>query len=130
MASVYILYSKKLDKFYTGSCLDFHFGLEQHLHKVYPGSFTSNSDDWQLFLLIENLSYAQARSVETHIKKMKSKAYIQNLAKIDIRVSTTLLSENRRFIKNLAEIIYALVIYDQIDLLCVLFIMCNFHSLY
>jgi putative endonuclease len=27
------------------------------------------------------LSYSQARSVETHIKKMKSKIYIQNLKK-------------------------------------------------
>ena len=64
-----------------GSCLDFQFRFEDHLHKVYPRSFTSNSNDWQLFLLLENLSYAQARSIEKHIKKMKSKVYIQNLVK-------------------------------------------------
>ncbi|AYB31925.1 hypothetical protein D4L85_15730 [Chryseolinea soli] len=56
VASVYILYSEKLDKFYTGSCLDFQFRYQEHLDKVYPESFTSNSDDWQLFLLVENLS--------------------------------------------------------------------------
>ena len=81
MAAVYILYSEKLDRFYTGSCLDFQFRFEDPLQKIYPGSFTSNSDDWQLFLLIDELSYVQARSIETHIKKMKSKVYIHNLVK-------------------------------------------------
>src|SRR5687768_10704190 len=79
-AAVYILYSTKLDRFYTGSCFDFQFRFEDQLHKVYPRSFTSNSDDWQLFLLVENLSYAQACSIEKHIKMM-SKGYIQNLVK-------------------------------------------------
>ena len=81
MATVYILYSQNLDRFYTGSCKDFLFRFQDHLDKVYPGSFTSNTDDWQLFLLIENLNYDQARSIETHIKKMKSRIYMDNLAK-------------------------------------------------
>ena len=81
MAAVYILYSEKLQRFYTGSCKDFQFRFQDHLDKVYPASFTSNSDNWQLFLLIENLEYAQARSIETHIKKMKSRVYIENLAR-------------------------------------------------
>jgi len=81
LAAVYILHSKKLGRFYTGSCLDFQFRFEHHLQKVFPRSFTSNSDDWRLFLLLENLSYAQARSIESHIKKMKSKVYIRNLVK-------------------------------------------------
>ena len=80
MASVYILYSRKLDRFYTGSCKDFQFRFEEHLAKVYRG-FTSNSDDWQLFLLIDSLSYYQAREMERHIKRMKSRVYIRNLAK-------------------------------------------------
>jgi putative endonuclease len=81
MAGVYILYSAKLDRFYTGSCKNFQFRLEEHMHRVYPDSFTSNSDDWKLFLLVAELKYIQARSIEAHIKKMKSKKYIQNLAK-------------------------------------------------
>ena len=81
LAAVYILCSEKLARFYTGSWLDFQFRFEEHLHKVYPGSFTSNSDDWRLYFLLENLSYTQARSIEIHIKKMKSKVYIQNLVK-------------------------------------------------
>ena len=78
MASVYILYSQKLDRFYTGSCKEFQFRFEDHLDNLYPGSFTSNHDDWQLFLLIDSLTYKQARSMEAHIKKMKSRVYIQS----------------------------------------------------
>lgn len=81
MASVYILYSNKLDRFYTGSSKEFQFRFEEHLNKVHADSFTTMANDWQLFLLIENLSYSQARSMEAHIKKMKSKVYIQNLVK-------------------------------------------------
>jgi putative endonuclease len=81
MASVYVLYSARLDKFYTGSCKEFQFRIEDHLNKVYKRSFTTNAEDWQLCLIIEGLSYTQARSIEAHIKRMKSKAYIQNLVK-------------------------------------------------
>jgi putative endonuclease len=81
MATVYILYSSKLDRFYIGSCQDFQFRFAEHVNKVYSGSFTSNADDWRLFLLIDSLSYYQARAMERHIKKMKSSLYIQNLAK-------------------------------------------------
>ena len=66
MATVYILCSENLDRFYTGSCVEFQPRFEDHLYKIYPESFTSKSEDWKLFLLIENLSYSQARSIEIH----------------------------------------------------------------
>jgi len=81
MASVYILFSKKLDRFYTGSCNDLSYRIEQHLNKEFSKSFTAKTDDWELFFFIDHLGYAQARSVEAHIKKMKSKIYIENLKK-------------------------------------------------
>ena len=81
MAVVYILHSKKIDSFYTGSCKDFDGRFEQHLSKFYPNSHTSKADDWTPFLVIDNLSYSQARNIEKHIKKMKSKVYIRNLRK-------------------------------------------------
>ena len=34
-----------------------------------------------LFFSYENLEYKQARNIESHIKKMKSKVYIENLVK-------------------------------------------------
>jgi len=81
MASVYILFSKKLDRFYTGSCKDLSYRLDQHLRKAFSKSFTAKTDDWELFFFIDHLQYAQARLIEGHIKKMKSKVYIQNLKK-------------------------------------------------
>jgi putative endonuclease len=65
----------------VGSCQDFKRRFEDHLARTYPNSFTSNSDDWKVFLLVEKLTYAEARSMEAHIKKMKSKQYISNLGK-------------------------------------------------
>lgn len=79
MASVYILFSKKLDRFYTGSCKDFSYRIEQHFNKDFSKSFTTKTDDWEFFFYVDNLHYVQARMIEQHIKKMKSKVYIQNL---------------------------------------------------
>jgi putative endonuclease len=82
MASVYILYSEKLDRFYTGSCKDLSYRLlDQHLNKEFKESFTAMADDWELYHCIDELAYKQARSIETHLKKMKSKTYIHNLIK-------------------------------------------------
>ncbi len=79
MASVYILYSSKLSKFYIGSCNDLEKRLADHVNKTHVGSFTSVVDDWELYFTIDNLEYSTARNIETHIKQMKSKKYIQNL---------------------------------------------------
>ena len=81
MASVYILFSKKLNRFYTGSCDDLSYRIDQNLNKEFVGSFTTIADDWELYLSIDDLGYKQARLIETHLKKMKSKVYIQNLTK-------------------------------------------------
>jgi putative endonuclease len=78
MAFVYILYSKKLNKFYIGSCLDLDLRTNDHLKKKQDG-FTSNADDWELFLSISGLEYKPARKIETHIKKMKSRKYVEDL---------------------------------------------------
>ena len=38
-----------------------------------------------IFFVFENLSFSQALKIEQHVKKMKSRAYIENLKKhIDI----------------------------------------------
>ena len=81
MATTYILYSKKIDSYYTGSCLDLKSRLQEHINNKYEKSFTKKADDWIVFLKINNLEYSQARNIEKHIKKMKSKIYITNLIK-------------------------------------------------
>lgn len=82
MATVYILYSPSLEKHYIGSCKELAKRLEEHNSKIYNNkSFTARVNDWELFYVIENLEYLQARQIEAHIKKMKSKKYIQDLVK-------------------------------------------------
>ena len=79
MASIYILHSIQLDKFYIGSCKDLNYRIGQHLNKEFIKSFTSKADDWTLFFFADGLEYKQARLIEHHIKAMKSKSYIHNL---------------------------------------------------
>jgi len=78
MAAVYILYSEMLDRYYVGSSRDFATRLA-HLDKDLGRGFTAKAADWKAFLVIDNLEYRQARSVESHIKRMKSRKYIEDL---------------------------------------------------
>ncbi|WP_276367990.1 hypothetical protein [Chryseolinea sp. H1M3-3] len=64
MARLYILYSSKWTDSIREVVKSFNFAFQDHLSKVYSNSFTSNADDWQLFLLVENLTYSQARAME------------------------------------------------------------------
>ncbi|WP_111319879.1 GIY-YIG nuclease family protein [Algoriphagus chordae] len=89
---VYILHSNSLNRFYTGlTSLSVLERLENHIAKKYSKfNFTQKANDWILFHSIECESLSQARMIELHIKKMKSKIYIQNL-KIYPEISTKLL---------------------------------------
>jgi putative endonuclease len=79
MAAVYILYSELMDKYYVGSCKDINIRLNEHKQKEFKKAFTRRVDDWALYYIIDNLEYQQARLIEGHIKRMKSKKYIENL---------------------------------------------------
>jgi putative endonuclease len=78
---VYILHSKTLNRFYTGlTTLNVEERLENHISKKYSKfNFTQKANDWELFYSIPCENLSQARLIELHIKKMKSKIYIQNL---------------------------------------------------
>ena len=82
MASVYILKSVTRDKFYIGFTTDPPLlRLERHNTDYYQDKYSSFYKPWELFwtLLCENNE--QARAIELHIKKMKSKKYNENLVK-------------------------------------------------
>lgn len=79
MATVYILYSKSIDRYYIGSCLDLEQRVQEHV--LNNKGFTARVQDWKIFFKIENLEYQQARRIEKHIKNMKSKTYLVNLKK-------------------------------------------------
>ncbi|MBX7089169.1 MAG: GIY-YIG nuclease family protein [Cyclobacteriaceae bacterium] len=81
MASVYILHSKKLDRFYIGSCKNLSYRIDQHLSKSFSRSFTARAEDWQLFFSMDELQFGQARLIERHLKQMKSRRYLENLKK-------------------------------------------------
>jgi putative endonuclease len=77
--SVYILYSTKLDRFYIGTTDDVPNRLLEHNNLHYKNAFTSRGVPWVLYLSIDELSSEKAYFIEQHIKKMKSKKYIENL---------------------------------------------------
>jgi putative endonuclease len=81
MIGCYILFSKKLQKFYVGVTQDdVDKRLERHNNKVYgQHRFTSKASDWTLFLYIPTEDYAKAVRIERKIKSMKSALYIRNL---------------------------------------------------
>ena len=81
MATVYILYSQTIKSHYIGSCKNFDIRFKEHILKKYNSSFTAKANDWIVIFQIDNLSYSQARKIESHIKSMKSKKYIENLCK-------------------------------------------------
>ena len=80
---VYILHSKQLDKFYTGfTTSSIQDRLKKHNLSLYgKNRYTAKAKDWTLFLSINVECNIQGLAIEKHIKKMKSKIYIQNLIK-------------------------------------------------
>jgi putative endonuclease len=79
MFSVYILKSSKLNRFYIGTTDDVQNRIIEHNSMAFKNAFTSRGVPWVLILSIDNLSSDQAYKIERHIKKMKSKKYIESL---------------------------------------------------
>jgi putative endonuclease len=82
MSHVYILYSQRLGRYYTGAT---QFSPEerllQHNNKYYESSYTFSGIPWEIYFVIKCETIAQARAIEQHIKRMKSKKYFENLKK-------------------------------------------------
>ncbi len=76
---VYILYSKTIDRYYIGSTKDLNIRIDLHLNKKFITSYTTNADDWEIYLAFETENISTATKVERHIKRMKSRVYIENL---------------------------------------------------
>ena len=79
---VYILLSPSKNKYYIGytntSSLE---RLRKHKEKYYVKAYTKSIDDWELYFEILCNSEKQAINIERHIKRMKSRKYIENLKK-------------------------------------------------
>src|SRR5690606_10526191 len=82
MATCYILFSERIQSFYVGFTTEpIDVRLDRHNSGYYHDKWTSRGVPWKVFLIIPCTNAAQARKIEAHIKKMKSKSYIQNLKK-------------------------------------------------
>ncbi|MCO6500009.1 MAG: GIY-YIG nuclease family protein [Vicingus serpentipes] len=78
MCFTYILYSLKLDKYYTGyTCDDLHKRIAKH-NSNHKG-FTGGKGDWKLVYKEEFSSKKDAIEREREIKKKKSRKYIEYL---------------------------------------------------
>jgi putative endonuclease len=79
----YILFSKKLNRFYIGACQESLFQrIDKHNTHFYKGKhFTDAAEDWDFFLKIPTQAYTHALRLERKIKSMKSIKYIDNLNK-------------------------------------------------
>ncbi len=78
MFKVYILFSKILDRYYTGFTGD-EINERIRRHNSNHRGFTGTANDWTLKCLEENFTEQQARSREREIKNWKSRKRIEEL---------------------------------------------------
>ena len=74
---VYILYSKRLDKYYTGITDNLEWRLERHNQGW--GRFTKGGIRWELVYFEKYPNKSEALKREKEIKSRKSRKYIENL---------------------------------------------------
>jgi len=78
----YILYSLSINRYYVGYTTDIDERIKLHNNGYFGGrSYTHKASDWELFLLIPCETISNAVLIESRIKKMKSRKYIENLKK-------------------------------------------------
>ncbi len=77
MFYVYILYSAKLNRYYTGSCESIEARLQRH--NLGTVTSTRSGKPWELKYFEDFNTRQEALNRELQIKKMKSRAYIENL---------------------------------------------------
>jgi len=75
----YIIYSEKLNKYYTGESPDPEQRLEQHNTHYFKNNYTKGANDWVLKLKYSTKSKEEAIVLEKFIKRMKSKKFIEKV---------------------------------------------------
>ena len=78
---VYVLYSKKVDKYYVGETENLTIRLTSHLSGI--SKYTSIADDWVIVYTEAYPTRLQSVKREREIKRMKSRKYIESLLKKD-----------------------------------------------
>ena len=79
MCTVYILFSKQLQKYYVGySSKNAQDRLKEHLYN--HKGFTAKAKDWNIIYKIEMNSKSEALMLETKIKKRGAKRFLNEIA--------------------------------------------------
>ncbi len=79
---VYIIQSEKTNGYYIGQTQDVEIRLEKH-NSFDNTEYTLRDQPWKLCKYFICDCRIQARRIEQHIKRMKSKKYIDNLMVYD-----------------------------------------------
>jgi putative endonuclease len=79
MHFLYIIYSTRLNEYYTGETVDTDIRLDQHNTGFFHAAYTSKTNDWEIVLKLQFDSINNARKAEAFIKKMKSRKFIESL---------------------------------------------------
>ena len=79
MHYLYIIYSKKLGKFYIGETPNVLIRLKLHNTHHFAKSFTKSATDWEVKLAFECVNKVNALFLEKFIKRMKSKKFIEKI---------------------------------------------------
>lgn len=81
MCCLYILFSETRNKHYVGITTEATENrLKKHNESSYgKNSFTSTANDWNILLEIQVDTIEIARKMESYIKKMKSRKFIEKI---------------------------------------------------
>jgi putative endonuclease len=77
MFKVYIIYSKKIDKYYIGHTENIELRLQRHNEGT--TRFTSQTNDWVLVYTESYSTKSEAMKRENEIKRKKCRKYIEEL---------------------------------------------------
>ena len=76
---IYILYSRKLDKYYLGRTTDLTQRLHFHNNPIESRKFTAKGIPWEMVFFFKCNDKSEAIELERKLKKMKSRKLLEKL---------------------------------------------------
>ena len=94
MHFLYIIHSKSVNKYYVGETTNVENRLILHKEGRFRRAFTKIAKDWEIVLKFECADRSEALFLESFIKRMKSKKFIEKI--IDTpKILAEILSKHR-----------------------------------
>lgn len=81
MHTLYIIYSKSLDNYYTGETDKIEIRLKLHNNHHFKNAFTKSANDWIIVLNYTCETKQNTVFLEKFIKRMKSRKFIEKIIK-------------------------------------------------